>query len=164
MREIPLTQGKMALVDDRDFEWLSQWKWCACKGRTTYYAIRGWQQNGKMRIVQMHRAILNPHSGIEADHINGDGLDNRRTNLRTCTSSQNHANSRKRANCSSLYKGVSWYKRKRKWYSCISVKGRTRALGYFDDEQEAARVYNHAAISVFGEFARLNNIRSEEAT
>lgn len=108
----------------------------------------------------MHRLILGTSVGMEVDHVNGDGRDNRRVNLRLATHSQNMANQRKRRDgISSRYKGV-WYERRRKrpWRAKIKVRGRQVNLGYFETEEEAAYAYNLAALEHFGGFARLNEI------
>ena len=157
-KRIPLTQGKFAIVDEADFEWLNQWKWYAAKHGKAYYAVRGIRIKGKRHGIQMHRVILEPPPGLESDHINNDGLDNRRTNLRLCTRSQNKANSRKSANCSSRYKGVSWNRRSRKWTAYITTNYRRRHLGCFNDEEQAAAAYNVAARDNFKEFAKPNLI------
>jgi len=155
-KHIGLTQGKFAIVDDADYEWLSQHKWYAAQGSSTYYARRMLYGKAEQKEIRMHRAILKPPPGMESDHINGDGLDNRRCNLRTVTRSQNSMNRRNQMNCSSRHKGVSWDSRDCKWRVQIKIDGRGQRLGYFDDEQEAARIYNQAAKRLFGEFARLN--------
>lgn len=162
-RTIPLTQGKVAIVDEADYEYLNQWRWYAAKGSSTYYARRGIWENDKTRDIRMHCVILNPPPSLEPDHINGDGLDNRRCNLRICTRSQNSMNRRKHPNCSSKYKGVSWYKRDCKWESYIYTDDRQKKhLGYFNDEEEAAAAYNTEARERFGEFAKPNVIDKEE--
>lgn len=155
-KRIPLTQGKVAIVDNADFERLSQWKWHAREAPRTWYAVRSPWKQGKGTTIYMHRVIMNALPGQTTDHRNLDGLDNRHINLRLCTNSQNVANSRKRANCTSQFKGVSWHKATRKWRAQIKVNGRKKHLGGFADEHEAARVYNVAARKYFGEFARLN--------
>lgn len=156
-KRIALTQGKFTIVDDKDFEWLSQWKWHAEKANTCWYAARNISgQPGKK--LRMHRAILNPPPGMEGDHINRDGLDNRRCNLRICTTSQNHMNTRKQRRSSGRYKGVSWAPSKQKWQAEITCRGERHWLGRFDDDCEAARAYNAAALKHFGEFAHLNMI------
>lgn len=157
-KRIPLTQGKFAIVDDEDFDWLNQWKWYAARRGKVYYAVRGIRIKGKRHGIQMHRLILEPPLGLEPDHINNDGLDNRRANLRLCTRSQNRANSRKQPNCSSRYKGVSWNKRGRHWTAYITTNYKRRHLGCFDDEEQAAAIYNAAAKAEFKEFAKPNLI------
>lgn len=152
MREIPLTQGYVALVDDEDWEWLSRWKWSVASGPHTQYAQRG-PARGHEKAIQMHRLILGTAPGLETDHINGDGLDNRRVNLRECTRQENQRNSRSHLGSLSIYKGVSWKKRNQQWQAHIQVDGRKRHLGLFSIEAEAADAYKIAAVIHFGEFA-----------
>lgn len=149
MKEIQLTQGKVALVDDVDYEALSKFSWCLhCDG----YAF-GWV-NGKH--ILMHRFIVNLNEKQEIDHINGNRLDNQRINLRICTHSQNQCNSKVHCDNSSGYKGSYWDKYKRKWMSCITVDQKNHHLGYYDTPEDAAHVYDEAAVKFHGEFARLN--------
>ena len=160
MRRISLTQGKFAIVDDADFEWLNQWKWYPSNnGRNTFYAIRSIRlPNGKRTTSRMHREILGLKFGDkrQCDHQNHRGLDNRRDNLRICTSKQNNQNMSSYKSCSSVYKGVSWHKIHHKWRAFITVDYKQIHLGYFDNEEKAARVYDKVAIKYFGEFANLN--------
>jgi len=163
MKRIPLTQGKFALVDDKDYDWLSRWKWHYVKAyyskRELGYAVRHPEmKNGKRdTVILMHREIVNTPKEMETDHKNGNGLDNRRSNLRMCTRSQNLANQHSIIG-SSKYKGVAWHKRDKKWMSYIMKDKQTHYLGYFTDEKDAARSYNKAAIEMFGEFVCLNEI------
>ena len=162
-KKIPLSQGMFAIVDDADFEWLNQHKWHVTIRGTRSYATRHITRNGRRTKIYMHCAILSPPSGKDTDHVNGDGLDNRRRNLRTCTRSQNHMNSAKRDGCSSIYKGVNWDRRRCKWQVQVGTRNaHRRHLGYFDDEQEAAIAYNVGASKLFGEFAKLNSTEKEE--
>jgi hypothetical protein len=151
MREIALTQGKVALVDDEDFELVSQWKWCVLRGKYTWYAVRGCA-DGKS--VLLHREILGLSAGMGdyVDHKDGDGLNNQRSNLRIATQSQNNANARNRLNVSSPYKGVCWDKARNVWMARISEI----FLGRFSSEEDAARAYDEAAVERFGEYARTN--------
>ena len=163
-KEIPLTQGKAAIVDDQDFEWLTRYKWCAHKNRNTFYAIRqSSRKNGKQTKILMHRELLGLKSGDpwECDHKDGDGLNNRRDNLRFATRAQNHQNARSdrlyaKHPTSSRFKGVCWHRGCAKWQAQIWVEGRQTHLGYFDSETEAAHAYDDMARKYFGEFARLN--------
>jgi len=153
MKEITLTRGKIALVDDDDFEWLSKFRWRAYRNQCgCWYARRGESS------IFMHREILGEPLGVEVDHRDGDGLNNQRYNLRLATHSQNLCNRGKQRNNTSGYKGVSWFKRVGKWHARIQINGRDKHLGYFDILEEAARAYNVAALEHFGEFAKLNEI------
>ncbi len=167
MKKIELSQGKFTTVDDGDYEWLNQWKWHYQSNRRKYckeedseietgYAVRNQRIKGGRQItIFMHKLILDTPKGMDSDHKNGDGLDNRRSNLRICTRSQNNMNQIKTKG-SSRFKGVSWNKQKERWSSQIQKNGKSSYLGIFDDEEEAALTYNNAAQEMFGEFARLN--------
>ena len=154
MKKIKLTKGYEAIVDDKDFDFLNQWKWYFAHG----YAVRT-QNNypNKPFQVRMHRIILGTPEGMDSDHINRDRLDNRRSNLRICNRSQNISNTFLRSNKSG-YKGVSWKKSNNKWVAQITVFGKTLHLGIYSDPKEAAKVYNQAAQKHHGEFAVLNSI------
>jgi len=155
MCEIPLTQGKVALVDDQDYEELSKHKWHASKIGKSWYATRTVGKWPHQKTILMHRQLLNPSPGLECDHINGNGLDNRRCNLRVCTRSQNNMN-RRPSGCTSEFKGVYWNKTNKKWMAQIVFNRHGRGLGCYDDEEEAAYAYDKAARKHFGEFARPN--------
>ena len=157
MREIQLSQGYVALVNNEDYEELSQYKWCVLRPKSGPFAVRSAPKgdDGKRRTIYMHRQIMAPPVGMEVDHINQETLDNRRrVNLRICTRAQNNANQPKKRG-SSQFKGVSWYKAAGKWQAKIRIEGIQRHLGYFDDECEAARVYQVAAQKHWGPFAWL---------
>ena len=159
MKRIPLTQGKFALVDDVDYERLNKYKWYAVKNKNTFYAVRCIHLPGrKSRVIWMHREILGLKRGDprQTDHRNHNGLANWRDNLRICNGLQNSRNKSKQKNCSSKYKGVSWYKAGYKWKAEIRVDNHSIYLGYFDNEIEAARVYDNAARKHFKEFANTN--------
>ena len=106
----------------------------------------------------MHRFLIDCPDDKDVDHINGDTLDNRLCNLRVCTRGQNNMNRVKKPNCSSIYKGVSWQKKIKRWVAKISINNKTVYIGTYTDEKEAARAYNKAAKKHFGEFARLNEV------
>lgn len=157
MKEIKLSQGKVALVDDKDFEELSRYKWYAAQRENyTIYAIRTIGTKPNHKTIRMHRQIMKARKGQQIDHLDGNGLLNVRSNLRLCTNSQNQQNKRKRKNCSSKFKGICWHKNRKKWEVYISLNKKLYYLGYFDDEIEAAKAYDRKAKEFFGEFARLN--------
>lgn len=153
MIEIRLTQGKVALIDDCDSE-LASLRWYAAKRGNAFYAVRHKPRELGHGIVYLHRLVLGATAGLEVDHINGDGLDCRRTNLRLATPSENRRNQR-RANASG-FKGVHWNPSNRGWVASIKVHKKVHHLGTFSDAAEAARAYDAAAIRLHGEFARLN--------
>lgn len=150
MKEIVLNTGKIAFVDDDDFEILNKYRWrCNKKG----YAYRRQRYKEKRKDVLMHRFILNfPNSDI--DHKDRDKLNNQKSNLRLATRAQNSANSSKKKNCALMYKGVS--KKFNKFRAEIKCQGKRYKLGYFLTEEEAAKAYDDAARKLFGEFAACN--------
>lgn len=166
VREVELTQGQVALVDDEDYEWLSQWKWYVIKKTVKgkfygFYAartVRFLKSNGKLvkRTIFMHREILETPDGFLTDHIDHNGLNNQRVNLRIALPFQNQGNRLGNRLSKSQYKGVSWHKEKHKWQSKIKTKVKIKHLGYFESEIDAALAYDKAAKEVFGEFAYLN--------
>lgn len=158
MKEIKLTCDKVALVDDEDFDYLNQWKWCAVKKEAGYYAQRKVQKKGIQQTFYLHREILKASKGMYVDHKDHDTLNNRKENLRICTSSQNNANKRARKNCTSKYLGVSWYKRRNRWIVQLQKNGEKMPTKLFKIETEAALYYNECAIKYHGEFANLNKV------
>jgi len=157
MKEIPLSQGRVALVDDEDYEELIKYNWHAYRHRNTYYAIRNVElYPGARTTVKMHRQIMRALPGEIIDHKNGNGLDCCRNNLRIASSSQNSANKRIKAGSKSQYKGVSWHKQHGKWYACICRNYKQIFIGLFKDELEAAKAYDRKAIELFGEYAKTN--------
>lgn len=159
MKKIPLTQGKFALVDDADYDWLSKWKWYAHKNRKTYYALRKQYVSRKVRYcVAMHRAILGLKAGDgkQGDHRDHNGLNNRKSNLRICTNQQNQFNKKKLRKCTSLYKGVTRQAGRTKWVARAYCDGQCRYIGSFASEIDAAHAYDAKAIELFGEFAKTN--------
>jgi len=166
-RKIPLTQGKFAIVDPEDYEELSRYKWYAVRSPRGFYAVRSAKANGLSHAVQngrigqknvrMHRVILKAPEGKFIDHINHNGLDNRKSNLRICTMQQNAWNMRKqRGNCVSQYKGVTRRKDTGKWQARIIYNAKRISIGCFDDEKAAAMAYDNKAKEMFGEYAALN--------
>jgi len=158
-RIIPLTQGQYAIVDPDDYYRLSQHKWYAVRGGHSFYAGRGqWSKIQKKRLsIMMHAVILRPGRGRVADHINHNGLDNRRANLRIATPAQNARNCRQNKNGkSSKYRGVWHNKQNRKWRATIGYDYKRRQIGYFKKETDAAKAYDRAAKELHGEFASLN--------
>lgn len=157
MKKIPLTQGQFAIVDDEDYEALSKVKWYASKTPNTYYANRCKEKrDGKQIKVPMHRQILNAPSNLIVDHINHDGLDNRRENLRLCTHTDNMRNRKINYNNRSGFKGVTWDKTHKKWRPNIQVDGKDMFLGYHFCIIKAAKIYDENARKFFGDFAKTN--------
>lgn len=154
VREIQLTQGYKAIIDEGDYDMISLYSWHVADVHGNLYAARtiaGQKQ-------YMHRLIAGNGTG-KVDHRNGDGLDNRRANLRSATDSQQQANrGKQKGNHTSQYKGVCFRTRNGKWLASIKVKGKSLHLGYFPTEEAAALAYNEAAAIYFGEFARLNEV------
>lgn len=160
MKLITLTQGYSAMVDDADFEWLNQWKWCAMVVRRTVYAVRSARNAaGKLDTIRMHRQILGlTDPTIFGEHEDGNGLNNTRKNLRPCTPAQNTMNRGSEVNSSSRFRGVSINVDGKTWRSGIRIDGRTRYFGTFENEEDAARQFNHLAKIYHGSFARYNEV------
>jgi hypothetical protein len=156
MKKIPLTQGQFALVDDEDFEYLNQFKWYAQKDYDTFYANRKIRVEQGQKTAVMHRVILDvTDHNIKVDHIDHNGLNNQKINLRLASSSQNSMNRKSTKNTSSKYKGVT-YRRLNKWEASIYLSKKYKYIGMFSTEIEAAKAYDEMAKLHFGEFACLN--------
>lgn len=155
MKKIPLTQGKFAIVDDDLYDWASQFSWYL---HSEGYAVREEWNGGNKKRFRMHREINKTPKGMDTDHINGNRLDNRRDNLRTCTRSKNLQNARVRDSNRTGYKGVAIHKASGLYHAYINVDGKQISLKYHKTPEDAARAYNRAAIKYFGEFARLNEV------
>lgn len=162
MKKIPLSRGMFAIVDDDDFDSLSKHKWCAHRGGGTWYATRNivtgsrTTRDRKWKMIMMHREILGELCvNRTVDHVNGDGLDNRRSNIRVASRAENMRNIKPRKH-SSVYKGVGIHNGR--WRSRIMIDGKTVYVGIFDSEIDAAKAYNQAAIKHYGQFARLNKV------
>jgi hypothetical protein len=163
-RKIYLGEGKWTILDPQDYYRYAGFKWCVTGYKYKFYAIRGVTVGpDEIKIVRLHRLIMNAPCGVLVDHRNGDSLDNRRSNLRLATHSQNHYNRRKRKNTSSRFIGVYFDKCADRWVAQIRYQGKQLFLGRFDSEIEAARAYDRAAIKYHGEFARLNFPREDYA-
>ncbi len=161
MKKIALTQEYFALVDDEDFEWLVRYRWSIDKHPHTYYANTYKQHEN----IRMHRLILGLKKGDkrECDHIDGNGLNNQKSNLRICTNQQNQYNRKLTKDSVSKYKGVCWRKYIGKWQANICMNGKIICLGSFSDEQQAAKMYDKVAIAEWGEFAHTNFPRQDYA-
>jgi hypothetical protein len=157
-KSIPLTQGKFALVDDEDYEYLNQWKWCCQSQEFIDYAIRCIYGEIGHTTIRMHRVILHAKQGQIIDHINHNGLDNRKLNLRFCTCSQNNINRIRQNNNTSGFRGIfrAWRKTKPRWGAHLQLNGKIKHAGYYDSPEEAARAYDLIAKTYFGEYAVLN--------
>lgn len=161
MKEIQLTKGYVTFVDDSDFANVSENRWYAetnkrADGSLRVYAARRVRIGDKIKVVSMHQTILSPGPGKLIDHIDGNGLNNMRINLRVATSQENTRNMRPNNNRSSQFKGVFWCKPRGKWQAQICVNRQNIFLGRFENEVEAASSYNAAATQIFGEYAWLN--------
>ena len=158
-RRIKLTLGQYAIVDPEDYKMINKYKWNAYRGYGSYYSKRKiyTRKKGTERTVYMHRWIMNAPKGVVVDHINHNGLDNRKENLRFATNAENARYSRKTKNkFRSDYKGVHYIKKVKRWRTRITFEGKTRYVGQYTDEISAAKAYDRAAKKYFGEFACLN--------
>jgi hypothetical protein len=149
--------GLFAIVDEEDYPLVSQYRWSPRKAKHTWYAGTVMRDDDyEWMHVMMHRFILGLSPEVLCDHNDGNGLNNRRNNLRPATSGQNAMNRRVRSNNTSGYRGVTWYQATRKWNASLMCHGKRHHLGYFTDKVAAARAYDEAAVAFFGAFARLN--------
>jgi len=152
---VPLTKGYEAVIDAADAALVGQWNWHAMEDGGRVYAARKDHSAGRSETVRLHRLLTGAAKGVMVDHRDGDGLNNRRKNLRTATNSQNQHNRRPQQGRCSL-KGVSWHCQARRWRAHISVDGRKRHLGLFDTPEAAHAAYCKASTELHGEFGRVN--------
>lgn len=158
---LPLTRGKSVLIDEEDLPLISQYRWNAARRHRNWYAVG----NGSdQKSVYMHRLLLGAITGQVVDHRNSNGLDNRRINLRLCSSQQNGQNGRRHSDSTVPYKGIRKNPNSQQWSGIITVNYRQISLGTYPTMEEAALAYNDAAIHYFGEFARLNNVSVDRST
>lgn len=155
-KEIPLTRGLVAIVDEQDYELLSTTLWHATRGSSlrTFYAAAYIDS----KYVRMHRLIIPVRDGFVVDHVDGNGLNNTRKNLRVATLSQNMFNRSAATKARSRFKGVTHHKNGGGWQAEIRANRRKYYLGFFKNELDAARAYDAAARELHGEFARVNGV------
>ncbi len=157
---VPLTRGYEARIDIEDIPLVAGRNWVSSVSKhadgsvRSVYAMRGERVGAKVHTILMHRVIAGTPEGFETDHINGDGLDNRRANLRHATKNQNQHNSRIPKNNKSGAKGVRWHKQRRKWHAAIMVSGRTHSLGLYECVDEAKAAYDKASTHLHGKYGR----------
>lgn len=147
MKEIVLYNGMIAFVDEKDWDFVSQHKWYHEKGKITHYAVRkAKKEDGRIQYIAMHIDLLGKKEGYCIDHVNGNGLDNRRSNLRHVTHRQNMQNLHIKK--SSRYPGVTWNKHKSKWQADIRIGGKKKNIGRFRSEIEAFNSYYHTVKNI----------------
>ena len=151
VRYLALTQGRFAIVDAKDYEWLSRYKWSACRCGRKWYASR----NERGKHIWMHREIMEPPAERIIDHIDGNGMNNCRCNMRICTMLENGHNSRPHG-ATSKFKGVSYFDELRKWHAAVCIRKKVVPIGYFKRQIDAARAYDREARRRFGPYAWLN--------
>lgn len=154
-RLIRLTRGKFALIDEEDYERVSQYKWHINSTGDLMYAVACIKIDGKIKNIKLHRFVMN-FPDFDLDHKDNDGLNCMKLNLRPCNDSQNQMNRRTKSEFSSIYRGVSFSKDRNRWMSLIGYKKKMKYIGSFKVETEAAKAYDTKAKELFGEFARLN--------
>ena len=153
MKQIQLKSGETVLVDDEDFDNLSCFSWY----KSRKYAITNIRiSKGVWKSVFMHRMIVDCKPGQYVDHVNNNGFDNRKSNLRICTQAENNRNKPAASKNASGFKGVSLYKKTGKWVAYIGTNGKNKNLGYFDTPEAAHEAYKQAAQQYHGNFARFN--------
>ena len=152
---ITLTKGYEAIIDADDVDIVARYHWSARIVRNTVYGQRADWSTGKMKLVRLHREIMQPPDGLVVDHISGDGLDNRRSNMRLVTVALNARNQRLKGDNTSGLKGVSWRSDTRKWRANINLDGKQYSLGCYNTKDQASAAYAEASARLHGEFGRL---------
>lgn len=152
--EVSLSQGRVALVSDEDYELVSQHSWYVVKKSRTMYAQRSFKKGGRWTTQQLHRFLMSPGIGEYVDHVDGDGLNNQRENLRLCSVAENNRNVAPRIDNKSGFKGVRLCNGR--WRSEIEFEGTRKHLGMYDNPIDAAKAYDNAAMQHHGHFAWLN--------
>lgn len=156
MKKIKLSQNQFTLVDNKDFKYLNKFNWYVHSGGNTVYAARNSKTiNGKRKTIWMHKEIMKTPKGMETDHIDGNGLNNQRKNLRICTKSENQHNRSKYKCNTSGFKGVSWHIGHKKWGASIQSSGKQIYLGYYDSKIEAYNAYCNACTKYHRDFAKI---------
>lgn len=156
---IPLTKGKYTLVDDRDYGYLMGWKWQVLEGKRGRYCAKrssARKRGEKRKNIYMHRIIMHYDGNMDIDHINGNALDNRRSNLRICTRSQNHHNAGLRSDNKSGYRGISWREDNKTWAARIDFNNTSKHLGCFENIEDAVLARREAEEQYVGEFSFSN--------
>lgn len=159
MKKINLTQDKVTIVDDEDYVYLIQWKWfyhIDKKSGRTGYAYANDRVNNKPISLRMHRLIMQPPIDMEVDHINGNGIDNRKMNLRICSHKDNSRNLRTKKINKSGYRGVFYDNERCKWTAQIKINYKSTFIGRYNSKEDAAIAYDMAAIKHFGDYANTN--------
>jgi hypothetical protein len=158
MKPVPLTQKQITLVDDADYDKVvaaGSWYAQRQRNKTKWYAAINRWENGKSRKIYLHRFLMN--TDIEVDHVDGNGLNNQRYNLRECTRKENNRNKTvSDTKNHTIHKGVYWIADKHKWRAIICVDRKNIHLGYFVEELSAVKAYDDAALKHFGAFACTN--------
>lgn len=151
---VPLTRGYEAIIDVSDVSLIDNFNWCVQKSARSVYAVRSERRNGKQRTIFMHRVIMGEPDGLQVDHEDGNGLNNRRKNLRRATVSQNQQNSRVRLNNKTGFKGVTYHKQNDRYRATIKAHGKQVSLGCYSTPEEAHLAYQKASIKYYGRFGR----------
>lgn len=164
MKEINLTNGGIALVDDEDFVKLSSYKWHRHDERTLQYARVALYGSGKQQILLMHRVVMNAPAGVDVDHRDGNGLNNQKNNLRLCTDQQNSMNLKLFRTSTSGHKGVSWSKQSKKWESYIWFRRKKIRLGEYKEKADAITARENAEKELYGNWSRRMNVNTQETS